>query len=126
MKVSFQSKGDWAATRKWLKQAASNAPTQAIKEIANRGEQALKAGTPKATGETATGWYAEVKGRGPVTEIIWKNRAHPESKVSVALLIENGHGTRTGGYVPPRPYVKQAMESVWAIAGDTIAKEMIK
>lgn len=126
MRVTFQSKGDWAETRKWLKQVSKGIPTSVVNEIARKGEQALKAGTPKTTGETATGWYAEVKTRGNISEIVWKNKAHPESRVSVALLIELGHGTRTGGYVPPKPYIKQAMESVWAIAGDVVAKEMTK
>jgi hypothetical protein len=126
MKVTFSSKGDWSKTMSWLKKSVSNSPRRVLNEIGEQGRASLSKATPKDTGGTAAGWMFEVKTRGHISELVWKNVGNPQSKVNVALLIEHGHGTRTGGYVPPQPYIKQAMESVWAIAGDKVAKEMIK
>jgi hypothetical protein len=60
-----------------------------------------------------------------VVEIGWTNDAHPEASVNIAKLIELGHGTGTGGYVAPKPYIKKAMEPIWK-STDGVAKELIK
>lgn len=126
MKVTFDSKGDFENLSRWLDNATNTHASQSLSEIAKEGGRRLTASTPKATGETARGWTAEVVSKGDISEIAWMNNAHPELKVNMALLIEQGHGTGTGGYVPPKPYIKGAMDSVWKTAGDKIAKELIK
>lgn len=126
MKISFESKGDFDVVRSWLKKVVSTNPSVAINQIASEGTRSLAANTPKDTGETAAGWKAEVSTKGGVTEIGWINTAHPEAGVNVAKLIELGHGTRTGGYVPPNPYIKDAMNPIFKDAGDKIVKELIK
>lgn len=126
MKVSFESKGGFDNALKWLSEVPTRSPTSTASSIASSGVQQLKNNTPKDTGETAAGWYSEVKMTTKGVEIVWKNRAHPESEVNLAKLIELGHGTRTGGYVPPRPFIKQAMDSVLNTAGDKLAGELFK
>jgi hypothetical protein len=125
MKISFESKGDFDVVRSWLKRVTENKPTTALNQIAREGERSLANNTPRDTGETASGWVSEVTTKGNTTEIVWKNNAHPESSVNVAKLIETGHGTRTGGYVAPKPYIKRAMEPVWGNT-DNAVKELIK
>lgn len=126
MKISFESKGDFESTRSWLKDVINRNPTNSINQIASEGTRSLAANTPKDTGATAAGWSSDIKRTGNVTEIAWKNTAHPEASVNVAKVIHTGHGTGTGGYVPPRPYIEQAMNPVFKDAGDKIAKELIK
>lgn len=121
MNVSFDVKGDFNATLKWLKDVSSRKPSMVLNEIASEGTRSLSSNTPKATGETAAGWKAEVSDN----EIVWTNTAHPEAGVSIAKLIELGHGTGTGGYVPPHPYIKGAMKPVWAHVDKKI-EELIK
>lgn len=101
-------------------------PSTVLKTIGAEGVNSLKTNTPKNTGKTASGWTYDIKGNKTKAEVIWKNVAHPELDVNLAKLIDMGHGTRTGGYVPPRPYIKKAMSGVLKTAGDKIAKEMIK
>lgn len=125
MKISFESKGDFDVVRSWLKRVTENKPTTALNQIAREGERSLANNTPRDTGETAAGWKAEVVTKGNVTEISWKNTAHPEASVNVAKLIETGHGTGTGGYVAPKPYIKQAMAPVWGKT-DNVVRELIK
>lgn len=125
MKISFDSKGDFENVRSWLDGVSKRNPTTILKTIADKGTASLKENTPKDTGETASGWVSETIRMGDVTEVSWKNEAHPESEVNVAKLIELGHGTRTGGYVPPNPYIKEAMKPVWEDV-DKVVKELIK
>lgn len=125
MKVSFSSKGDFSNALNWLKKTEQS-PSTILSQIAKEGEKALAANTPQETGETASGWVSEITSKDGRHEIAWKNKAHPEASANVAKLIELGHGTGTGGYVQPQPYIKQAMEPVWKGVSDKLAKEMIK
>lgn len=126
MKVSFDSKGGFDNALNFLKGATNRNANTILNSIANEGVKNLKMNTPKDTGKTANGWTSEInvsKGR---TEIVWKNNAHPELEVNLAKLIELGHGTKNGGYVSPRPYIKRSMDSVFRTAGDKLAGELFK
>lgn len=126
MKIHFETKGSFDNLEKWLKKVSTNSPNNALKEIANQGVKSLAANTPRDTGATAAGWTADIVTARGVSEIHWTNNAHPGTSVNIATIIDKGHGTRTGGYVPPRPYIKKSMESVWSTAGDKIVKELTK
>ena len=126
MKVTFESKGDFNKVTSWLNTVTNRNPSTVMNQIANEGTRRLAAGTPKDTGATASGWKEIVTTKGNVTEIAWVNTAHPNAGVNVAKIIELGHGTRTGGYVPPKPYIKQAMNPLFNSVGDKVVKEMIK
>lgn len=125
MKISFESKGDFNNMERWLDKVVKTNMESPLNQLASQGTKRLAAGTPVDTGETAAGWQADVIRRGDVSEIVWTNNAHPESEVNVAKLIDLGHGTGTGGYVAPRPYIKDSMKPVWNKV-DGIVKELIK
>lgn len=125
MKISFESKGDFSNMERWLDKAVKTDMQSPLNQLASQGTKSLMSATPKNTGETAAGWQADVVKRGDVSEIVWTNNAHPEAGVNLAKLIELGHGTGTGGYVPPKPYIKNAMSPVWSKV-DSIVKEWIK
>lgn len=126
MKISFESKGEFDVVGNWLKRVSNNNPSNALKSIASEGTRSLSANTPKATGETASGWTEQISTTGDITEIAWLNNAHPEAGVNIAKLIELGHGTGTGGYVPPKPYIKDAMKPIWSSVDNKVVKELIK
>lgn len=127
MRITFQSVGNFEASMKWLNEASQKSPSNAIRDIAIAGTAALRSATPVGdTGETANGWEPLIEQHPGRVEISFINTAHPESSVNVARLIETGHATGNGGYVPPRPYIRQAMDSVFESGTDKIIKEMIE
>lgn len=126
MNITFQGKGDFNKAEAWLNDIVNRQPTQALKKIASEGEKNLSNNTPKDTGQTAAGWKSQITTKGHVTEVAWTNRAHPNLSVNIAKLIDQGHGTGTGGYVAPKPYIKRSMDSVWKSASEDIAKELIE
>lgn len=126
MRISFESKGNFDVVNDWLKRVSNNNPSNALNSIAKEGTRRLEANTPRETGETASGWTEEITKSGDVTEIAWMNNAHPEAGVNIAKLIELGHGTGTGGYVQPKPYIKEAMKPVWSSVDNKLIKELIK
>lgn len=124
MRIKIESKGGFDNALKWLNRTSNTKP-QSIANLAQDGTTSLSMSTPKDTGETASGWVHEITTNRNSLEIAWKNVAHPESKVNVAKLIELGHGTRTGGYVQPRPYIRRAMGPVWKKLDNSI-RELMK
>lgn len=89
-----------------------------LEQYGQRGVEALAAATPERTGLTAMSWDFEVTGSGNNFKIIWTN-SHVNEGVPIAILIQYGHGTGTGGYVQGRDYINPAIRPVFdAIAND--------
>lgn len=125
MNITFESKGNFDELEKWLNKVSTSDPTPALKQIANDGTRSLSSRTPRDTGGTAAGWEGNIV-RGKLPEVVWTNTAHSGASVNIAKIIDQGHGTGTGGYVPANPYIVKAMDSIWKNAGDRIFKELIK
>lgn len=125
MKVSFSRKGTFEPTISWLKRRTRAIPKDTLTQIGDLGIESLSENTPKDTGETAMGWGYKIKsGNNP--EIVFFNNAHPNEKVNIAKIIELGHGTRTGGVVYARPYIKRSMTPVFEQAKEILAREALK
>ena len=124
MAYKITSVGNYDRTTKWLMKMTSGKKPQALEQLGSMGVRALASATPKDSGETASSWYYEVERSNRGWDLIFYNSAHPETRVPVALLIQYGHGTRNGGYVQPIDYINPAMASIYAKAGDMIAKEV--
>ena len=86
-----------------------------------RGVDALSNATPKDTSETAKQWsYRIVEKPGEIT-IEWFNNNIVDG-VNIAVLIQYGHATGTGGFVVGRDYINPAMQPLF----DEIADEVWK
>lgn len=127
MQLKIDSKGDFGNINRWLKQVQGKSPDSVLGSIGREGVDSLRGATPKGdTGETAYGWDFVVSKTKNGSEVAWINKAHPHTAVSVAKLIDMGHATGTGGYVPPRPYIRQALGAILNNAGDRVGREMFK
>lgn len=121
MRVNVSTVGDFSKTIGRLNKMAKTSPNKALQQIAKEGTSALSAGTPVGeTGQTAMGWKDKVTDN----EIQWANNAHPGESVNIAKIIQLGHGTGTGGYVPPNDYIRPALTPIFGKAADIIAKEL--
>ena len=83
------------------------------------GVEELQKATPKRTGTTADSWeYSIERDKGKVS-IVWSN-TNVQNGVNIAVIIQYGHGTRTGGYVEGIDYINPALRSTF----DRMSKEM--
>lgn len=87
--------------------------------------EALKDATPYKSGKTANSWGYKINktGRGEEIEIF---NTHVNKGVNIAIIIHYGHGTGTGGYVPPHPYIIKAIDSVYKSAIDKVLRNYLK
>lgn len=118
---SLSSKGDFSDTEKWLKSLAAGDIYKALAKYGQEGVNALSAATPKETSETAYSWYYEIVQDATSWSIIWGNN-HVVDGRPIAVLLQIGHGTGTGGYVQGRDYINPALRPIF----DRIEAEAMK
>lgn len=127
MRIDIATSGDFKNTISWLEGTKNKTPRQSLNELGKQGVSGLKAKTPKGvSGLTAAGWQYKVQTTRNGAELYWYNNSHPGVSANVARLIQLGHGTGTGGYVPPVDFINPALRPTFGSAADKIAKEMFR
>lgn len=96
---------------------------RACEAAGQRGVDALAAATPVDSGLTALSWGYEVVSEGGSTSIYWTN-TNVVSGVNVAIILQYGHGTGTGGWVAGRDYINPAIKSVFDQIADDVWKKV--
>lgn len=116
--VSFSSSGDWSKTQRWLASIQRGQFFRALEQYAQRGTDALKSATPVDSGLTSESWQHRVQAGPGSAKITWTNSNIHEG-VNIAVILQFGHGTGTGGYVQGRDYINPAMQPIFdQIAND--------
>lgn len=92
-------------------------------EFGRLGVKALSEATPRLTGETASSWYYEVKYDTGKATLTFNNSNVNEGQV-IAILIQEGHGTGTGGFVPGYSYLDEALNPLMKELIDKVWKEV--
>lgn len=82
---------------------------------------ALARATPIDTGLAAHSWTYEVQGDSSFCTISWRN-TDVESGFPVAIALQFGYATGTGGYVAGRDYINPAMRPIF----DQIERRVLK
>lgn len=123
--MNITSEGSFNNLESFLKRAVKNSSKQEAVELAEAIVSRLRQDTPKRSGKTASSWSYNVSNdsNGFVIEIINTNN---NGSVNVARIIHFGHGTGTGGYVPPKPFITTAIDSVYKSKIDSILTKMVK
>lgn len=120
MRISFESRGEFERTDRFLKRMSRGDIFRTLNSNAQRGVAALASATPVDTGNTAGSWGYEVKTSRSGATIIWTNSARAGGPL--AIMLQFGHGTGTGGYVRGRDYINPAIRPVF----DDIANNVWK
>lgn len=123
--MRITASGDFNNIEAWLKRTVKKQNSGPAEKLARMLTDRLRASTPVGSGKTAQSWDYTITQNGDnvVIEIINSNI---NKGVSIARIIHYGHGTGTGGYVPPRPYITQAINDVWSSQIGKMLEEMIK
>lgn len=121
----MESRGNWEKTIRWLEKMMNiDTKFDAALEAAGRaGVKFLQANTPKDSGILSSAWFFDIK-KGPMSSVIEWHNADIEGGYNVALLVQYGHGTGTGGYVSPTDYINPALEPVFEQFVEVVSKEV--
>lgn len=119
MLVSYR--GDLGKTKNFLMRNIDSIAFRILHSYGRRGVLALQSATPKETGKTASLWSYDVAKTTEGHELRFNN-SNINKGENIAILIQYGHGTATGGYVPPTDYINPALESVFKRLADEIVR----
>lgn len=119
--ISAQASGSTKKTEDFLL-SLQKLPIRTIFERAGQdGVNALEAATPKDSGLAAGSWSYEIEQTRTGIAISWYN-SDEENGFPVAVALQYGYATGTGGFVPGRDYINPAMRPIF----DRIADDLWK
>jgi len=108
----LSSSGSFDNTFAFLK-AMENANLFAgLESIAQTGVNALSSMTPVESGLTASSWGYEIENDQDSVKITWTNN-NIEDGVNIAVILQYGHATGTGGYVSGYDYINPAIQPIF-------------
>ena len=110
--ISFRHKGDFSKTTKFLKSAKEFKIARVLEKYGREGVAALASATPTETGRTANSWFYEIE-QSSGSSVIRFNNSHINKGVPIAIILQYGHGTGTGGWVQGRDYINPAVQPVF-------------
>ena len=120
--LRFTVSGGTRKTEKFLQRMAKGDLYSNLDQFGRRGVAALRAATPRDSGATADAWdYEIIHNEGKIT-IWWKNTNTAGGYYNVAIGLQYGHGTGTGGYIAGTDFINPALKPIF----DDIARGVWK
>lgn len=118
--IRMQQKGSFEKTFKFLRAMKEKRFLRNLDKFGQAGVEALSKATPKDTGLTANSWKYEINDDGERLSLTWYNTNVKKDYFNVAVMIQYGHGTGTGGWVEGIDYINPALRPVF----DKIEKDI--
>nr|WP_297883991.1 HK97 gp10 family phage protein [uncultured Blautia sp.] len=119
--ISFRHKGDFSKVTSYLEKIKEAAKLGILDKYGRAGVAALSSATPVESGKTASSWGYEIEHSSGSAKIIFTN-SNVNKGVNIAIILQYGHGTGTGGWVQGRDYINPAIQPIF----DQIAEEAWK
>lgn len=123
--ITFKSKGDYSKVTRYLERVNKAAKVSVLDKYGKEGVAALSSATPVDSGKTASSWGYEVtheQGRATITF----TNSNINRGVPVAIILQYGHGTGTGGWVQGRDYINPAIQPIFDKIVEDAWKEVAK
>lgn len=125
MRVVIKSKGDFSKLRSYFERVKEAARIGVLDKYGRAGVEALSAATPVDTGLAASSWGYEIERSSTSASIIFTN-SDIENGFPVAIMLQYGHGTGTGGWVEGRDYINPAIQPIFYELAEAAWKEVTK
>ena len=123
--ITFRQKGDFSKASRYLERLKEAAKLGVLDKYGREGVAALASATPTETGLTANSWTYEIERKGSSVSIVYKN-SNINKGVPIAVILQYGHGTGTGGWVQGRDYINPAIQPVFDRIADEAWKEVTR
>lgn len=110
--ITVRQKGDFSKLTKYFERVKKAARVSVLEKYAKAGVAALSSATPVDSGTTAASWYYEIERQNGRVAINFCN-SNINKGVPIAIILQYGHGTGTGGWVEGRDYINPALQPVF-------------
>ena len=123
--ISFRQKGDFSKLDHYFERVKEAAKIGILDKYGQAGVSALSSATPVESGKTASSWYYEIKRQNGSVALEFYN-SNVNNGVPIAVILQFGHGTGTGGWVRGRDYINPAIQPIFDKIAEDAWKEVTK
>ena len=123
--ITFRQKGDFSKLSRYLEKVKEAAKVGVLDKYGQAGVAALSSATPFESGLTAQSWYYEIEHTKSSAVIRFLN-SNVNKGVPIAIILQYGHGTGTGGWVEGRDYINPAIQPIFDNIAEDAWKEVTK
>lgn len=110
--ITFRQKGDFSKLTRFIEKAKEAVHRGDLDKYGREGVAALSSATPIDSGLTASSWGYEIVQNKNSVSIEFTN-SNIQNGVPIAVIIQYGHGTGTGGWVQGRDYINPAIRPIF-------------
>ena len=121
--ITLRQRGDFSKTTAFLEKAKHVFNLSVLDKYGKLGVDALSSATPVDSGMTASCWRYETKISGNAMSVTFYND-NVVNGVPIAIILQYGHGTGTGGWVEGRDYINPAIQPVFDQLAEDVWKEV--
>lgn len=107
--------GSFKHIDKWLSENKNTNMTGLLSRYGEIGVSILEQSTPVDSGRTSKSWRYKLSRSGKGYELSWYNDNLTKMNIPVAILIQYGHATRSGGFVPGYDFINPAIDTVLSL-----------
>lgn len=123
--IKIRQKGDFSKVTNYFERIKNVFHVSILDKYGQEGVAALSSATPKDTGKTSESWYYEIVYTSDRAEIQFYN-SNIQNGVPIAIILQYGHGTGTGGWVEGRDYINPAIQPIFDKILNDVWKEVTR
>ena len=123
--ISFRHKGDFSKFSSFMEKAKNAVRLGDLDRYGREGVNALASATPVDTGVTANSWFYKIERTNGSASISFHN-SNVQNGVPIAIILQYGHGTGTGGWVEGRDYINPAIRPIFDKLANDAWREVTK
>lgn len=110
--ISVKVRGDFKKFDKFMERLASAIKLGKLDRFGRDGVAALQSVTPVDTGNTRDSWSYRIVHQPGRVKIQFLN-SNIQNGVPIAIILQMGHGTGTGGWIEGKDYINPAIRPVF-------------
>ncbi len=123
--IKFSQKGDFKKSITYMEKLKEAIRLSAFDKYGREGVNALSSATPVDSGKTASSWYYKIQRTKDTISITFYN-SNINKGVPIAIILQYGHGTGTGGWVEGRDYINPAIQPIFDKMAEEAWREVIE
>ena len=123
--IKITQKGDFKKATSYLEKLKDAIQLSSFDKYGQAGVNALSSATPVDSGKTANSWYYKIENRKGSIAIVFCN-SNIQNGVPIAIILQYGHGTGTGGWVEGRDYINPAIQPIFDEIANHAWKEVTR
>lgn len=123
--ITIKQSGDYSRLTSYLERIKEAFNLGILNKYGREGVKALSSVTPKDTGLTAASWSYKIEKTANGVAISFHN-TNIQNGVPIAIILQYGHVTSTGGYVQGRDYINPVIRPLFDKIANDAWKEVTK